>query len=285
MSELFRRLRSLAVVLVLVSVGFYVISLNFRAPARMGAAQRIVVEMLGPLFGAVRSVSQTLDEVVRDYVWLRRLRRENEELRRQVNDLHNRLAVYHEAFLENQRLRRLLDFKETLSTPSIVARVVLHDPTGWFRTVIVDKGAEDGVNPDMAVVNEEGVVGRVLDVSDHHARVLLVTDRESAVDAVVQRNRVRGILSGKDEKSCLLRYVRGNFEVRTGDLVVTSGKDGVFPRGLRLGTVRQVIKDPVGLFQTVIVKPVADLNAVEEVLIFQTGRAPPPEWEEEEPLG
>ncbi len=108
--------------------------------------------------------------------------------------------------------------------------MVLHDLTGWFQTLMVDKGFRDQIAPDMAVVNDEGVVGRVLDVSDRYARVLLVTDPGSSIDAIIQRNRVRGILTGKDANTCILKYVRGNLDVQVGDLITTSGKDGVFPR-------------------------------------------------------
>jgi hypothetical protein len=121
----------------------------------------------------------------------------------------------------------------------------------------------------MPVVNDEGVIGRVLDVSDRHCRVLLITDQGSSVDAVDQRNRVRGILCGKDPNGCLLKYIRSNLDIREGDLVITSGKDGVFPKGLRLGVIQAAYKDPVDLFQKIEVKPLVRLSALEEVLIIK----------------
>ena len=98
---------------------------------------------------------------------------------------------------------------------------------------------------------------------------MLITDQDSAVDAVDQRNRVRGILRGKDANGCLLRYIRGNLDIKEGDLVITSGKDGVYPKGLRLGVVHAVYKDPVDLFQKIEVKPLVRLSALEEVLIIK----------------
>jgi len=121
----------------------------------------------------------------------------------------------------------------------------------------------------MPVVNDEGLIGRVLDVSDRYSRVLLITDQGSAVDAVDQRNRVRGILCGKDANGCLLKYIRGNLDIKEGDLVISSGKDGIYPKGLRLGVVRAVYKDPVDLFQKIDVKPLVRLSALEEVLIIK----------------
>jgi rod shape-determining protein MreC len=269
MTEWLRRLRGALLVLIFLSVFFYIFSLNFRPPARMDILQRSVVESISPLILSLGSVSGYLEDVIKEYVWLRHVRHENEELRERMSELEQKVTDYQEAYVENLRLRRLLDFKTTTNAEAIASQVVLHDLTGWFQTLIVDKGFHDQVAPDMAVVNDEGVVGRVMDVSDRYSRVLLITDPGSAVDAMIQRNRVRGILSGKDANGCVLKYVRGNVDVHVGDLVISSGKDGVFPKGLRLGVVHGIFKDPVDLFQKIEVRPLVRLNALEEVLIIK----------------
>ncbi|MFP5214123.1 MAG: rod shape-determining protein MreC, partial [Acidobacteriota bacterium] len=168
-----------------------------------------------------------------------------------------------------------LDFKGGFQAETVAAQVVVHDMTGWFQTLIIDKGIQDKIAPDMPVVNDEGVVGRILDVSDRHSRTLLITDPGSSVDCIIQRNRVRGILAGKDANSCILKYIRGNVDVQVGDLVITSGKDGLFPKGLRLGVVQGIIKDPVDLFQKIEVKPLVRLSALEELLIIKRDLRPP----------
>ncbi|NSW86896.1 MAG: rod shape-determining protein MreC [Syntrophobacteraceae bacterium] len=271
MSEWLRRLRGALLILVFLSVFLYIFSLNFRPPERMDVLQRFVVESFGPPVKMVGSISSGFERIVKEYVWLRKVRVENEVLKKQVARLEQRLTDYHEAYVENLRLRRLLDFKSSSNAETVAARVVLHDMTGWFQTLMVDKGFRDNVAPDMAVVNDEGVVGRVLDVSDRYCRILLITDPGSSVDAVIQRNRVRGILSGKDANGCILKYVRGNVDVQVGDLIISSGKDGIFPKGLRLGTVQGIFKDPVDLFQRIEVKPLVRLSALEEVLIIKRG--------------
>lgn len=278
MIDWLRRLRGVLLALVLLAILFHVITLNFKTPVKAGLFQRVVLEVLNPVLNVLHLSSRYIDDTIKQYVLLKQVRRNNEALRVQVHALQNRLAAYHEAFLENQRLRRLLDFKNTVGVKAIAAQVVVHDPSGWFQTVIIDKGASEGIETDMAVVNEQGVVGRVADCSNHYSRVVLITDPENAIDALVQRNRVRGILTGKDEKSCLLRYVRSNLDVRTGDLVVTSGKDGIFPKGLRLGIVREVVKDPVDLFQTIVVQSIVNPNSVEEVLAIRNQEKPPAKW-------
>jgi rod shape-determining protein MreC len=268
-----RRLRGALLVLVFISVFLYIFSLNFRTPDRMDLLQRSVTETLSPPIKFFGGVFTSIEQFTRDYIWLKNLRNENEALKREVAGLEGKLSSYHEAYVENLRLRRLLDFRTSIKTETVAAQVVMHDMTGWFQTLIIDKGARDGIAPDMPVVNDEGLVGRILDVSDRNCRVLLVTDPGSSVDAVIQRNRVRGILAGKDANGCMLKYIRGNLDIQVGDLIVSSGKDGVYPKGLRLGVIQGAHRDTVDLFQKIDVKPLVRLSALEEVLIIKRGGA------------
>lgn len=270
-----RRLRGAFFIFLFLAAFFYVSSLNFRPPERMDLLQRFVIETVGPVLKSFGNVSGLIEDAVSEYIWLRKVREENEGLQQRVAGLEKKLIEYQEAYIENLRLRRLLDFRSTIQGDAVAAQVVVHDMTGWFQTLIVDKGFRDGIGPDMPVVNDEGVIGRILDVSDRYARVLMITDPGSAVDAIVQRNRVRGIVGGKDANGCLLKYVRGNLDVQVGDLIITSGKDGLFPKGLRLGVVQGIFKDPVDLFQKIEVKPLVRLSALEELLIIKKGTVIP----------
>jgi len=264
-----RRMRGALLILVFISAFLYIFSLNFRTSNKMDVLQRSVTETVSlpiRLFGRLFS---SLEQYFKDYIWLKNLRGENESLKREIAELQSRVTSYQEAYVENQRLRRLLDFKTSTMAETIPAQVIVHDLTGWFQTLMVDKGFRDGIASDMPVVNDEGVIGHVLDVSDRYSRVLLITDQGSAVDAIDQRNRVRGILCGKDANGCLLKYIRGNLDIKEGDLVITSGKDGIYPKGLRLGVVHAIYKDPVDLFQKIDVKPLVRLSALEEVLIIK----------------
>lgn len=278
MPDWLRRVRLVALVVVMGGAMLYVLSLNFRPPAQMDLLQRLVVETLGPLLHVSRKATLTVEKWIQRYVSLRHVQEENEVLKKERAALERELLRYQEAFLENQRLRRLLDFRDSLQVHTVAAEVVVQNAAGWSRTIIVNKGFRDGVKTDMPVVGDEGVVGYVLDVSERYARVLLLTDRDSAVDALVQRNRVRGILGGLDTETCELRYVRSNLDVRPGDLVVTSGKDGIFPEGLRLGIVKQVTKDPSALFQQIVVVPTVQLSVLQEVLILKSLPNFPVQW-------
>jgi rod shape-determining protein MreC len=269
MKGLVRRLLAILPWFTFLAALFYIFSLNFKPVDQMDYLQRGIVEFVAPVAKSFQVSVRAVKNVYEEYVALRKTHEENAQLREQITRLHTQLTEYHEAFLENQRLRRLLDFKTTIKAEAIPAQVVVHDPTGWFQTLIVDKGAQDGVRADMPVVNDEGVVGRIMDVSDRYSRVVLITDPANAIDGMIERNRMRGILSGKDAITCYLKYIRGNFDVQMGDLIITSGRDGIFPKGLRLGRVKGVRKDPVVLFQTVEVEPVVRLSALEEVLILR----------------
>ena len=267
-----RRLRGALLVLVFVSAFLYIFSLNFRTPNKMDHLQRVVTEAASPPLQLVGKAFSAVEGFFKDYIWLKNLRTENESLKSQIAHLQNQLTSYQEAFIENQRLRRMLDFKKTNGFQTVAAQVVLHDLTGWFQTLIVDKGFSDGVAADMPVVNEEGVIGRILDVSDHYSRVLLITDQGSAVDGIDVRNRVRGVLCGKDVNGCVLKYVSANLDMEEGDLMITSGKDGIFPKGLSLGIVHAVYRDPASMFQRIDVKPLVQLSTLEEVLIIKRAK-------------
>jgi rod shape-determining protein MreC len=118
------------------------------------------------------------------------------------------------------------------------------------------------------VVTHRGVVGRITEVSSYTSKVLLITDMNSSVDALIQRTRARGVVEGRGSSLCELRYVAGSDDVSVGDLVVTSGLCGIFPKGLPIGTVKDVEKDSFGLFQQIELVPSVELNKLEEVSVL-----------------
>lgn len=174
---------------------------------------------------------------------------------------------YREMLATHQRLQALLKFKERIDEPAVAAQVIARDPTGWFRSVIIDKGKRSGLKWDMPVVNASGVVGRVVSVSAHYAKVLLIIDQNSAVDCLDQRTRDRGMVKGLSTEVCEMDYVAESAGVAEGDLVVTSGLGGVFPKGLPVGIISNVSKRPGEFFKHVEVLPSVDFSKLEEVLV------------------
>jgi rod shape-determining protein MreC len=243
------------------------ISANLHSRENMSFFESLVVGITSPVQKAVWGVIEGIGGVWRGYFYLVGLEKENQALKRELQELKLQVNRYREADLANERLRALLNFKKSIATPLLPAQLVAFDPSGWFQTILIDKGRNDGVVKDMAVVSAEGLVGRVIGVSNRHAKVLLILDGNSAVDAYIQRSRARGVLVGLGRELCLLQYVQRNEDVQVGDQVISSGMGGVFPKGLLVGTVEEVVRGSSGLFQRVEVEPAVNFGRLEEVLV------------------
>ena len=229
---------------------------------------RYLLEVVGPGQRGVTAVGDWFNSVWRRYFALVQAAEENERLHRQLAALQQQVVDHDELKLANQRLKKLLNFKESLKYPIAAAEVVGADPSGRFRTVIINKGEADGVEPLMPVVNAQGAVGRVIWASPHYAKLLLLIDANSAVDVLVQRNRVRGIVEGGPGGVLRLKYVIHTDDVMVGDKLITSGAAGVYPKGVLVGTVSTVHKEKDGAFQRVEVSPAVDFGRLEEVLVI-----------------
>jgi len=231
----------------------------------------LLLEVMHPLQVGVTALGQRTEQVWERYVALWDVHEQNEILRRRLEELAGMAQQAQELDLANQRLAKLLALHEELGTMAVAARVIGRSTVAWVQTVILDKGERQGISKGMAVLTPEGVIGQVLSVSPHTARVLLISDPNSGVDALVQRSRVRGIAAGTIEGGCILKYVQWGDEVQAGDQVVTSGLDGIFPKGQPIGTVARVEAKDSRMFQDVEVMLSAELSKVEEVLVVTPG--------------
>lgn len=208
---------------------------------------------------------------------MRRAEGENESLRRRLAEAENELREARQARDENERLKRLLDFTKDVSYQSIPARVIARDPSVWFNSLVINRGSASGIDLDMPVVTPEGIVGRVVGVGPVSAQVMLVTDERSAAGAVVgqlgQSNAI-GSVRGFGKNGLLeMRYVSGLEAVGVGDYVVTTGQDRIYPPGLSVGTVVEVVSGSATTPHTIRVKPGARLNSIQEVAVLNY-RAP-----------
>ncbi len=214
------------------------------------------------------------------YVNLIDTRRDNVRLREHLAQVQGEVVRMAELEQANKRLGNLLQFRATLDGPVYGARIIARDPLPWFRTLTIDRGERDGVRRGLAVLSPQGVVGQIVEVSRTASRVMLLTDHNSGIDAIVQRTRARGIVQGAQEEGCHMNYLKRDEDVAVGDRVVTSGLDGIFPKGLVVGEVVEVSRRHRGLLQVAVVRPSAELDRIEEVLIadptVQTHELPPP---------
>jgi rod shape-determining protein MreC len=175
---------------------------------------------------------------------------------------------YREGYLEGIRLQKLLALKERINYPTIVARVIGRDQTSIIKTILINKGTSHGLRVDLPVVADQGVVGRIVEASSHVSKILILIDENSNIDSLVQENRIQGILQGAGSLGCSLKYVSKTETVNVGNIVISSGLSGLFPKGLLLGVVKSVDKTDGGLFQKIDVAPFVDFARLEEVMVI-----------------
>ena len=267
MFELLKRYRTAMLACCMALAALLLYSSQLRNRQETGLFYKLILQITAPPQKIIDSSVEAVADGWEHYLWLVDTEAENQRLQLVNSQLRAELARLEEARMANERLRKLLDFKEDVAIPVLPAQVIAEDASSWFRTVVIDKGSEDGLREGLPVVVAEGVVGRTLQVASYQSRVLLLTDASSAVAVLVQSTRTRGICRGEGDQ-LTLDYALRREEIRAGDRVVTSGTGGIFPKGLPVGKVSSSYQAPYGLFQTVKVDPAVDFARLEEVLVL-----------------
>jgi rod shape-determining protein MreC len=230
------------------------------------------------IFGQVQRTASAIVSSVRavwsGYIDLRRVRNENEALKRQLSEAQVQLQEQRALADRSRGLEQLLELRDRTNLRTTAAEVIAAGATPDFRTMTIDKGARDGLLSDMAVIAPAGVVGRVVVPSARAAKVQLIIDRNAAAGALVERSRAQGVVMGGGDERLRMEYVSEVADVVTGDVVVTSGIDGIYPKGFVIGRVETVDKSG-GAYRRIVVKPSVDFRSLEEVLVVLTppGRA------------
>lgn len=220
-----------------------------------------------PVVGVARVISGGFAGLFDSWEEIRTARRENVRLRSEVEREKGEIERYREQAIENRRLRRLLGMREDLAPKSIAASVVTTKLSTQTRMIVIDRGSESGVRVDQGVVAWGGAVGRVVSADRGFAKVRLISDPNSGVAGVVQRSRAAGMVLGRGDGSLEMLYVPKYEDVAVGDRVVTSGLDGVYPRGFGVGEVT-VVEDTAGVSKGIRLAPEVDFRSLEEVLVL-----------------
>jgi rod shape-determining protein MreC len=232
--------------------------------------------LFGVLSETQRAVASTIGAVAQAWVRavaLRGVEEENDRLRRENAALEVRLQEQRALASRGERLQVLLELREAIPQRTLAAEVIAGDASPYFRTVTVDKGRAQGVTTDMAVLSHRGVVGRVLgEPAPRAARVQLLIDRQAGAGALIERSRAGGVVVGHDALGLRMQYVSNLSDVEVGDTVVTSGLDGIYPKGFVIGEVVSAERGQ-GLYQEIVVRPAVDFASLEEVLIVLDGPA------------
>jgi rod shape-determining protein MreC len=255
-----------AAVLLILSLGF--LSYSAARLSETGFLRKTVLEVAAPIENAVNISLKGLHDAWKRYLFLVGLEDENRRLRKQTAALSEQLNLYREGYLDRMRLQKLLNLTEGLPGKAVAARVVDRSRKSLFKTIMIDKGTADGLRVGLPVLSELGIVGRVIETAWHASQILLLIDENSNIDALIQRSRAQGILQGAGAAGCTLKYISRVEEVQVGDVVISSGLAGVFPKGLLLGVVTGASRGGEGLFQKIDVAPAVDLGKVEEGLVL-----------------
>lgn len=268
--SVFANIRVLLLITILVVVGLLLLASVLGG--RFGAAHQLTLDFIGPIQGGVTRVVAGVTALKDDYIALWNVRADNKRLQALVDKYLKELGEYREGYSTNLYLEELLNFKKKLSFQPLAARVVGKEPAYWYQTIVVDRGRKDDVLEGMIVLAPSGVVGQVIHTSEHYSKVLLANAPSSAIDAMIQKNRTRGILKGAGEQGYVLHYVLKNADVEVGDYIVTAGIGGIFPAGIPLGRVSKIHKKKRGMFQEIEVQPNVDFQKLEFVFIDPTDR-------------
>lgn len=263
----FKEGRAFPILIPLLILNLALLSVQIEDPAGTYLFRKWMLQAGAPFFKLSSGVSHGVRSAWTNYFWLRGARRENERLLEKVRQLELSNDALAQIESENARLRRLMDFKGALPVQSLGARVVGRAPDYMASVIYIDRGSSDGVRVNAPVIGENGVLGRVAVASSRTSQVQLITDADAAVGALVERTRSQGVLSGSGDPVLELKYIGNTEQVEANDVVVTSGLDGIFPKGLPLGKVVESRKGKT-IFRLVRVQPVADLTHIEEVLVL-----------------
>ncbi len=261
----YRNLICLAAVLLAQLIG---LAVQVKSEAEgMSVARTWTVAVVTPFQKLLVNSGRGVRNLWSGYFYLRGVRQENEELRRQIETMRLEQIRLQQDAQQARRLQTLLGFKEQFISQTVAAQVIGSSGSEHSRIFYIDKGIKHGIAADMAVIAPGGIVGKVLRAQSGSSQVLMINDQLSGVGAILEKQRLQGIVSGGPSGALFLKYIMKDENIQPGEQVITSGGDRIFPKGLPIGTVAHVSSKTDDLFLEIRIKPAANLNGVEEVLV------------------
>lgn len=260
--------RSRAGYLLLAAIVGHVLLISAQVNSKSGVPilEAVTFGVFAELERSTAAVTGSVRHAWSDYVGLRQARAENDTLKRQLADAQIQLQEQRALADRTRSLAQMLELREGLELKTTAAEIIGAGSTPDFRTVTIDKGSRDGLRADMAVIAPTGVVGRLVVPSVRSAKVQLLVDRNAAAGAIVERSRAQGVVVGAGDDRLQMEYVSEVFDVVAGDIVITSGIDGIYPKGFVIGRVESVEKSG-GAYKRIRVTPAVNFSAIEDVLV------------------
>jgi len=263
-----RKYKTAILIIALLVIALMILSFNLKYGAERGFFSKIVLQAVAPVQKGLNASIKNIRDAWLRYIFLVGIEEENKNLKKKINELKSVIISYQEGYLEAQRLKKLLSLTDDYNYNFIPARVIGREQAALSKTILINKGTVQGLKAGMPVVVPPGLIGRLVDVSWHASKVLLFIDENSNIDAIVQRTRMQGIISGAGSRGLILKYISKTQDVQEGDVIVSSGMGGVFPKGLLIGQVSHVDRLEASLFLKINVAPFVDFSKLEEVLVL-----------------
>lgn len=190
------------------------------------------------------------------------------EQQKKIDELQAKLVTFEEFKSENARLKRILEFKNTFNYPGVAAHVIIRNPSYWNSSFVIDKGRAHGIKQGQAVIGPSGIIGKIIEVGQNRAKVILLTDPQFSVACLIERSRESGLVSGTLQGVCRLRYFNKEADIKAGDQVITSHLSSSFPEGLLIGKIIRVEGSAKDQLLQYIVEPAVSISQLEEVLVI-----------------
>lgn len=230
--------------------------------------EKIVTEVITPVQQGIVSSKQSVTSVWDNYLMIVNTSKENEILHRQISRLENDISTMEEIRKENLRLKKLLNYSDELAHHKVLAQVVGWDSANEFKVIRINKGTRHGIKVMSSVITDQGLVGYVYRATPNYADVLTILDQNNRVDVLMERTRTHGIVEGLFNFRCALKYVMRNEPVEVGDKLLTAGVGGIYPKGIKVGMIKDISEDNTGMILSIEVVPSVEFDKLEEVLVL-----------------
>ena len=235
--------------------------------------ERTVMTVFSPVPKLVNWIGGSASDMYYGYLDMRRSVSDNLSLRRKVAELTAKNLELRQSDADLRRMRSLLGYSEQFRMQTSMAQTIMLDTSGRFKSIIIDRGSRDGVEVNDAVVNANGLIGRVILTTNDMAKVQLLTDNNCSVGALIERTRRQGVVRGDGTQAAQMYDVPSLSDVKRGDQVLTAGIDGIYPKGIPIGTIVEA-KQGQELFKHITVAPAVDFGSIEEVIVIHTHKIP-----------
>ena len=263
-----KKKKTIIIIFILI-VGFVAISLQI-GTFRKGEAnivEKSTSNLFVPLQTFLSQVGRKISATWHSFTKVAMLDEENKKLRAEIYALREEQEKYNRTFDENRNLRKLLEISDYQRGKIIAAEVSARSPDNWFRSIKINKGFKNGVKANMVAITPEGLVGRVVSVSEYSARIRLVVNEKSSVPAQVVTSGSLGVIYGEGKNTCIMKYIEADADIKIGDKVITSRMGSIFPPGKIIGEVSKIYGRDDLLYKAVQIKPAVQFNNLEYILL------------------